>query len=269
MRRHLIALCIASSALATPTADKADKKLKPIDMKGVLDKVQVFRDDLGSYYVVPTVSQFSDTDAANEYVFFGDGKALYRQRIVGFGSEPNGKHEWNLWSPRVKKMQTAALELVDGKLTLHCAPKEQRALTALKADEVKQLFAKAQFFPPLWQRQTKLLARDDDGVYYFVDEYREEYGGNGYRVFVGMKGALKELPMTNVVSDSGGEIYATKTGQLKMIASNQKGPDAGKVMWIKGGKKTDLTVLEPLENRYLIYRELGIYGAIGAVCDDL
>jgi hypothetical protein len=72
------------------------------------------------------------------------------------------------------------------------------------------------------------------------------------------------------VSDSGGEIYATKSGQLKIIAAKKtKDAEPPKVVWIKGGKQTELTSLEPLENRYLIYRELGIYGAIGAVCDDL
>lgn len=70
--------------------------------------------------------------------------------------------------------------------------------------------------------------------------------------------------MTNMVSDSAGEIYATKTGQLKIIADKDH-----KAFWIKGGKKTELTVLEPMDNRYLIYRDLGIYGSLGAVCDDL
>jgi hypothetical protein len=74
---------------------------------------------------------------------------------------------------------------------------------------------------------------------------------------------MKEIAMTNVVSDSAGEIFVTRTGQLKIVH------DDGKAFWIKGGKKTELTMLEPIENRYLIYRDLGIYGPLGAVCDDL
>ena len=70
--------------------------------------------------------------------------------------------------------------------------------------------------------------------------------------------------MTNVATDSAGEIFATKAGQLKLVAGSD-----GKATWIKGGKKTELTRLEPQENRYLIYRELGIYGSLGAICDDL
>jgi hypothetical protein len=30
----------------------------------------------------------------------------------------------------------------------------------------------------------------------------------------------------------------------------------------------ELTVVDTYDNRYLIYRELGIYGQLGAVCDD-
>ncbi len=42
----------------------------------------------------------------------------------------------------------------------------------------------------------------------------------------------------------------------------------GKAYWKKGGKKTELVQLDPAQNRYVIYRELGIYGTLGVVCDD-
>ena len=70
--------------------------------------------------------------------------------------------------------------------------------------------------------------------------------------------------MTNVATDSAGEIFATKAGQLKLVAGTD-----GMAYWAKGGKKIELTRLDPQDNRYLIYRELGIYGTLGAVCDDL
>ena len=70
--------------------------------------------------------------------------------------------------------------------------------------------------------------------------------------------------MTNVVSDSAGEIYATKSGDLKIVTDG----NSGKAYWKKGQAKSDLTVLDLLPNRYLIYRELGIYGQLGALCDD-
>jgi hypothetical protein len=74
---------------------------------------------------------------------------------------------------------------------------------------------------------------------------------------------MKEIPLANVATDTAGEIFATKSGQLKLVAN-----EGSKAYWSKGGKKVELTIVDPWPNRYLIYRELGIYGALGTVCDD-
>ncbi|HEY1555697.1 MAG TPA: hypothetical protein VGF94_12755 [Kofleriaceae bacterium] len=241
----------------------ADKP-KPIDAKAVADKLEVFRDEFGNLYVVPKPDAFSFDDT-QQWVFYGDSKALYQQRVVSTSQESGRQFEFGLWAPRAKGMQVASLENEGDKYLLRCRHTKDgvRPLVQLNADEARTVFAHAVFWPPLWQRQAHLLARDDDGVYYFVDRLRDELGGNGYRVFVGQKGAMKEIAMTNVVSDSAGEIFVTKTGQLKIVRDGDKG------YWIRGGKKVELTMLEPTDNRYLIYRDLGIYGTLGAVCDDL
>jgi hypothetical protein len=260
MRKPVSALALACALVGVAHADKP----KAIEIKPVIDKLDAYRDDLGNVYVVPKPDAFT-FDEAQQWVFYGDGKSLYQQRIIGASQEGSRAYEFNLWAPR-SKFPTAGLGNRDGKMVLTCGRGKDmvRTLKQLNADEARTLFQHATFLPPLWQRQAHLLARDDDAIYYFIDELREEYGGNGLRVFVGAKGAMKELPMTNTASDSAGEIYATKSGQLKII----KGKD-DKAWWIKGGKKTELALLEPPENRYLIYRELGIYGPLGAVCDDL
>ena len=258
--RRLLILALLVPSLAHGEGDKKTKP-KPIDLKPVAGKLVAYRDDLGNYYVTPASdSSLSDS---GQWVFFGDGKAMYQQRIAGSSVKSN-TYEWYLWAPRAKHLDVATLRIMPGEMTMQCAPEDPRKLTQLKADEAATLFAKTTFYAPLWQRTPHFLARDDDGIYYYVDALREEYGGNGYRIFVGMKGSMKELAMTNMASDSAGEIYATKGGQLKIIANAD-----GKAYWIKGGKKTELTTLEPAANRYLIYRELGIYGPLGAVCDDL
>lgn len=264
MRRALVlVLALAAPALAGGNKALEAKKPKPIDAKAHADKLEVWKDDLGQFYVVPAANAFSFEEAGT-WVFYGDGKTMYQQRIVGSGSSGKG-YEWSIWAPRVKTLQLAGLETKNDRLTVTCGIKDARVLTELKADETKLFFAKATFYPPLWQRQTRFLARDDDGNYYFVDELREEYGGQGYRVFAGAAGTMKEMPMTNVVEDSGGFIFATKGGSLKIISDTK----SDKAFWVKGGKKIELTVLVPGDNRYLIYRSLGVYGSIGTVCDDL
>lgn len=262
MRRALIGILLATTASAAP---HADKKPKPIDAKAVADKLDVWKDDLGQFYVVPHYGAFKGLDEIGSWVFYGDGKNMYQQRIIGSSQTDGATYEWSIWAPRVTTLQMASMAVRNNRLTVVCGVKDERALTQLKADEAKTFLARAAFFPALWQRQSRFLARDDDGVYYFVDELRDEFGGQGYRVFVGPKGAMKEQAMTNVVEDSGGFIFATKSGSLKIIADKK----TDTAQWVKGGKKTELTTLVPGDNRYLIYRQLGVYGSIGTVCDDL
>ncbi|HSN29760.1 MAG TPA: hypothetical protein VLT45_25910 [Kofleriaceae bacterium] len=274
MRRHLALLLVPALASAAPKKPEpahvaappekriASEKAKPIDIKPAAGRLDVFKDEDGNYYVSPRAGAMT-TDDASSWVFFGDGKTFWQQRIVG--SSEQGPHlEWYVWSPRAKNMQTASLTIDPAGSVIQCRPKDdgKRKLVQLTADEAKTVLRRATFYPPRWERQSHVLLRDDDGVYYFVDELREELGGNGYRVFVGAKGALEELPMTNVASDSAGEVFATKSGSIKIIT------DGNKAYWVKGAKKTELVRLDPMENRYLIYRELGIYGQLGTVCDD-
>ena len=265
MRQHLIlvlVLGVAGHAAADrkPPAKPGDKP-KPIDAKAVADKLEVFRDDDGNYYVSPKRNAF--TDDAGAWVFYGDGKTMYQQRIVGYGADDTG-YDWSVWSPRVRGLQQASFSPKAAKPTIQCKQQDPKPLKPLTVDEAKTLFQRATFLPPPWQRQAHFLARDDDGVYFFVDRYREEWGGKGFRVFSGQKGAMKELAMTNVVSDSAGEIYATKSGDLKIVTEGE----AGKAYWKKGQTKNELVVLDLWANRYLIYRELGIYGQLGVLCDD-
>ena len=258
MRQHLtLALVLlASAAHADP------KKPKPIDITPQLDNLDVFRDDAGQVIVSPKAQSIKD-DAAN-WLFFGDGKTMYQQRIVA-SSNTGGTYQWSLWAPRAQGLLQAQVTIDANGADVRCkSGKDGHArLAALPADQAKALLKKATFLPPLWDRTARFLARDEDGIYYYVDELRPEYGGKGYRVFVGKKGAMKELAMTNVASDSAGEVYATKTGELKIVT----GID-GKAFWKKGSRKTELVTLPPIKNLYLIYRELGIYGKLGALCDD-
>jgi hypothetical protein len=274
--RSWVALSVVALPLAAVAAPKkkpesvrpppenrlATDKPKPIDITPVIDKLDVFKDDLDHFYVSPRPGTVAFEDAG-AWVFFGNAKAMYRQRVIGSSVEGGKHYEWNLWSPRAKGMNAASLDFSDDAMALSCTQKSKRPLSKLKADEARTFLQHATFYQPLWTHQAHLLARDDDATYYYVDELREEFGGNGYRVFVGPKGAMKELPLANIATDTAGEIFATKSGQLKLISGEGK-----KAYWIKGGKKMELTVVDTYDNRYLIYRELGIYGQLGAVCDD-
>lgn len=284
MRQHLIvalALAVASPA-AGQAPTKPGEKPKPIDMKAMAGKLDVFRDEDGKYYVSPNYAAFEkdrkreeelekegkkveekDKVDPSKWVFYGDAKAMYQQRIVGSGSDGQG-YDWSVWSPRVRGMNQASFSAKSGSPSVGCKQRDNKPLKLLTVDEAKAVLQRATFLPPLWQRVDHFLARDDDGTYWYVDRYRRDLGGKGHRVFSGQKGAMKELAMTNVVSDSAGEIYKTKTGDLKIVTES----GTGKAYWKKGEAKTELVMLDVDANRYLIYRELGIYGQLGVICDD-
>ncbi|MGE5183222.1 MAG: hypothetical protein ACM31C_14230 [Acidobacteriota bacterium] len=265
MREPLALVLACVPALASIVAFGNPPKPRPIDPAPAAGKLLVYRDELDHYYVVPKPGAFDKLDDGDRWVFYGDAKGLYQQRVIG-SSMDGANRGWTLWAPRAKGMTGASLDVKGDKAQLTCKLHDtdgSRKLVLLAGDEAATVFKKAKLYPVFWPREAHLLARDDDGVYYYVDNLREELGGNGYRVFVGMKGAMKELAMTNIVRDSSGEIFATRTGQLKLIAGKGRS-----LYWIKGGKRSELTFVDILADRYLVYRELGIYGQLGAVCDD-
>jgi hypothetical protein len=117
-------------------------------------------------------------------------------------------------------------------------------------------------------RRPYLLGRDDSGVYYYVDVIAKQYGGKGFRVFVGKKGAMKEMPLTDVASDSAGDVFATKSGDLRLVGGRGGAGDR-KVTWIRGGKRTEVIWLDLDVNSRLIFRDLGIYKFTGTICDNI
>ncbi|MGZ3440551.1 MAG: hypothetical protein ACXVDD_13605, partial [Polyangia bacterium] len=86
-----------------------------------------------------------------------------------------------------------------------------------------------------------------------------------FRLWAGMKGAMKLQKMTNVVSDSEGDIFSTKTGSLRLIL------DKHETTWVANEKKTKLVFLDPADNHIMIYTDLGVYTGepLGTPCDDL
>jgi hypothetical protein len=124
---------------------------------------------------------------------------------------------------------------------------------------------RAKFHAPRWKHYSYALARDDTGKYYFVDRLLEPEDNRNFRLFVGPRGSMKQMPMTNIVSDSGGDIFATKHGELRLVLGKSE------ASWIEDKHDTKLLLLPVHENVALIHRDLGVYmgEAFGTPCDDL
>jgi hypothetical protein len=85
-QRLLLTLLVASTAAADPKppAPKGKGKTDVIDVAPVLDKLLVYKDELGKYFVAPRPGGLGDHDTS-QWVFYGDQKGLYQQRIIGMG----------------------------------------------------------------------------------------------------------------------------------------------------------------------------------------
>lgn len=256
MRAPLVALlgCLVLVGTVAEAAPKKKRKKKDpdvVDVSGWKAKMVVYTDGEGGYFIgVP---------GEMETLFYGDGKVMYRQRVFSAGR--NGtKWDMRMWSPRVDNVADVRVDGAAGTLT--CG-KDDFELTQVPEAEAAKIVEAAAFRQPLWKRQAHALSRDDRGVYYYVDRYRDEHGGKGFRLFAGQKGAMKELPLVNIVSDSEGQIFASKKGELRFIQAQNK------AMWIKGEQRTELVPVPVEQNVPMIYGELGIYdGSLGTPCDE-
>jgi hypothetical protein len=154
-------------------------------------------------------------------------------------------------------------EAEKGKCTVVCGDKT----TELKIVEPKQaaaLLKAARFEPSPRKWQPYALARDDRGNYYYVDRGFHEADKSRFRLFVGPKGDLKQQKMTNVVSDSEGDIFSTRTGSLRLILDRREST------WVENEKPRPLKLVPVESNLQMIYNDLGVYTGerLGTPCDD-
>jgi hypothetical protein len=255
-------LLVASLALATSAA--ADPKPKPVDIKPVRDQLIVLQDPDGAMYVV--------LPGKDGRVFYGPGgksKSFYEQTVIGRGSDGKaGSWDIAVWAPRVPNVQPGSVQRkADGTYVRWCGNDSKVTLTELPPDKAKATIDKGSFLSTAMTRAPYLLARDDSGVYYYVDMLRKEYGGKGYRVFIGKKGAMKTKPLTDIASDTAGDIFATKTGDLRIVHDTSEGKST--VQWVKGEKRSSLVSLDLDANSQLIFKDLGVYGFTGSICESM
>jgi hypothetical protein len=251
-----VLLGLAASAAADPAP-------KPVDIKARKAQAIVLQDAQGGTYVVLR-------DGDDPKVFYGpSAKALYEQVIIGSSSDGEGRWEFDTWAPRVAEgAHLGAIERKkDGSFEKSCRGKDDMGLTELSGEKARVVLDKAAFLTMAIVHVPHLLARDDSGVYYYVDRIAKVYGGKGYRVFVGKKGAMKQMPLTDVASDSAGDVFSTRSGDLRLVRNSEDSKE--KMTWVKGEKRTDLVFLDTDVNSVVIFKDLGIYTFLGTLCDNV
>jgi hypothetical protein len=254
---------LSLSGLAAAAGKKpaeADKKADDtlVDITAFADKLVVLEDGKKHYLaLVP----FGDT---SETLFYGDGKKFFRQLVTGGSRMGNDSWERIIWEPRVDARWKGAVGLKQGKYYVQCGERNTEFKPLAAADQA-QMLKTVTFHKALWTHQAYSLARDNKGTYFYVDNLREPENNKNFRLFSGPRGNLKPLKMTNIVSDSQGDIFTTKKGELRLVL------DRNQTSWYAGKAETKLNFLPLDQNLMMIYNELGVYTGerLGTPCDDL
>jgi hypothetical protein len=252
-------------------------KAESAEQKATLDKTAVCTDGK-SHYVVLTPHERQGTQ-----LYYGDGKKLFHVPLPPWVLTGD-----NFFEPRFfAKTKNSSFRGLDMRLfatvdynsekktcSVSCGERTTK-LELVDADAKKGLLAAASYLPTPMTRAAHRLARDNTGRYFYVDKGNTPDTEKSFRLFVGPKGRMKLQKMTNVVADSEGEIFTTKSGSLRYVTDRKAAP-----IWIEKGKKTTLTIVPiegtddsgtPVNNYQLIYNELGVYlgEKLGNPCDDL
>lgn len=252
---------VAPPAVGAPLSKKAaagwteEEETLTRDLR---DRLRFYTDD---DQLVVAVVPFGDVDAP---LFAGDPEKLYRQRIVGGSREGPLAVSRVFWEPRVQAGGESALSFRAGRATLTCGGRTI-ALREVSEGGKKRLLEQARFYAPPFRRIPHLLARDDEGAYFYVDAARDPWSGRPagreeLRLRYGRKGALAPVELVDTVSDAGGLVLVTASGRL--IARG------GSVEWVGPAARAALTPVDVRDAAGLVYGELGAYGKrLGTPCD--
>lgn len=282
-----VLLCGLAWPRALPAAPR--KALpKKIDISKFRDHLIVLHDKKGHYFVVPNLLDkgvmgtrarvrsrvFNVRDA----VFYGDGKRFYLQRSPNKGRNPP-RFSIVFFDPRARQPRFSIFQYRPpeaGGASFSCDDRKT-PLLELDGTQRTRILDKAAFHERYWRRRPHLLARDDDGVYFYVDR-RDVSTADGvlmqaidlkdFRFWAGKRGRMKRLKLNDVIVDPAGQVFITKQGKLRVESKKQR------YLWQVGAKHVALTHV-PLTayngGLVLLYRQLGPYlgQRLGRPCDDL
>jgi hypothetical protein len=271
MRRSLAltSALIAALALLPNVGGRPAKAPRTARSYVKLDPVLGLTDGKGHYFLLQdplSRKRWSNT------IFYGTKKKMFLQNTQAIYADPNTR----IWSagildPRAVEADHSSLARDKrGSIAMVCG-KRRTQLTALTALQAQKLLKQAKRYSYLLRHESHLLARDDQGRYFYVDRLwgRDPLRGNyrGFRFWIGKLGQMKRQRLRNIVSDDAGELLLTGRGTLKLTPL----PKA-RARWLVKGKPAVALTIVPASRRtrVLIFRSLGVYPSryLGHPCDD-
>ena len=237
---------------------------KVINLENDLAKFDVMTDGKGHYIA-------RRPESSDYAIFYGDSKDFYlvsastRHYTCDRPGMTDRLRDGRFEHYMVDEGMPSTLECVDPSHYRVLCGTRWTELTVLPKEEALALLQKAVFRRSPFDFIPYALARDDKGIYYYVDRGRWTDNEPTFRVFSGKKGNVKPVKLKNVAHDSEGDVFSTARGDLRLILSQAQG------WWVQKGKQNALSILTLEKNLPLIFNELGAYEGVrlGTPCDDL
>jgi len=258
-----VALCSGASWGLEPPWGKGESLGEQI----MLEKTAVCTDGKGHYVVVAPKED-------SKQLFYGDGKTFFQVAAPPWNLSPtdfleprfpNKTANSNFRGNDMRVYSEVEADAAKKTCTVRCG-EQTVAFQWLDPDKALGVLKGASYEKNPQKYVPYALLRDTSGLYYLVEKGFHPEDEKSFRVHVGPKGALKLQQMKDIVSDSEGQIFSTKKGELRLVVDKGQSP-----VWIEGSKKkVQLRPVPITENLPLIYNELGVYtGArLGTPCDD-
>ena len=262
-------LVLGSSGVALaapPAALPAGVEPTPLDAKA-LAKTRVCTDGKSRYIAI------SPDPMVSYQLYYGDGKGMTivthdRNGIMSGLDFLDPRFQNPTANPDFRGLDWRNASAVEydkdaNTCALRCGDRKQQ-LTLMPKAAGQELMSKAKRLPNPRTREPYALARDDRGVYYYVDHGISDELRHSFQVWVGKKGELKLQKMKDIAADSEGEVFSTASGDLRFITGSSE------YTWVQGSQRSKLTKLPVDANLSLIYNTLGVYNGqrLGTPCDD-
>lgn len=204
-------------------------------------------------------------------LFYGDGKEFFRA-TTGELLGPDWFYDPRFYNPKrnasfrgydLRSWSYAEFKPDSGTCELTCGSNEMK-LELLPGKQARKVAESLDVKPPPTPYEPYALARDPRGVYYYVERSTTKGQERFFRLYVGRLGNVKPQKMKDIVSDSEGEIFSSKAGDLRLVL------DKSKATWITGRKSRSLKRVPVEKNLHMIYNQLGVYTGVrlGTPCDD-
>jgi hypothetical protein len=228
-----------------------------------------FRDDLvvlkasGGHFLVTSIEETRDRS------FWGTKSTVHALSGRGGGGVKNADGKYTSVQASFTDTKSGSdsyisLDWKDDTWSLRCGDTPIE-LTPLSGEPRARFLDGVEFKTRYWEREPIMLARDEYGVYYYVDKNKTDKSPESYHIYTGWMGNMVKSPLVLVAQDYEGIIFSTRSGDRRLIV------DSEVTHWIEDEESKKLRVLSVHANHDFIYSRLGIYSeqAFGSPCDHL